>query len=138
MSDNFKKAVKGKYRFGGGRGNYTVEDLYDLSLSDLNEIAKQVSKELKDSGEENFIPTALSSASTRRMNLLNTKLDVVKEVIADKVEAQEKAKARSTKQARIAQLEALAANKADEALSAKSLEDISKMIVELKAEDGSE
>jgi len=57
----FETASKNKLRFSSIKGNLTTEDLWDLPLTSksgricLDNIAKQLYKELKDSTEESFV-----------------------------------------------------------------------------------
>lgn len=129
-NDLFIVASRKRYRFESGRGELTVENLWDLSLTSLDTIAKALNRKLKESAEESFIATP----TTRKNTELENKLEILKYVIGVKQAELEKSKKAAAKSAQIAQLRELAATKANEALSAKSLEDIEKMIAELEAE----
>lgn len=128
--EKFKKAAKLRLRFSTSRGQLAVEDLYDLNLTSLNEIAKSVNRELKASEEESFIETK-SSKDT----VLELKLEILKEVIADKIEDRDKKKARAERQAKMANIAALIESKQMEALGATPLADLQKMMEEMQAED---
>ena len=126
----FVRASKLKLRFATTKGALSTEELWDLSLESLDVIAKKVNKELKDTEEESFIGKK-TSANT----LLNLKLEILKYVIQVKLEEKDKATARAEKNAKLARLKDLYANKADAELEGKSKEEIAKMIEELGEED---
>lgn len=132
MENNFIKASRLKLRFSVGRGDVSVEDLWDLSLNSLDTVAKAVNKQLKqEDGEESFIPTANKRKVATHNDL---RLEILKYIIGVKVEEQNASKARAEKVARLSQLRELAANKQLEAFAAQSLEDVEKQIAELEAE----
>lgn len=129
MSEIFKKAAKQKLRFATRKGLISAEDLYDLSLQDLDKLAITVNKELKETEQESFISNRKTSNPS-----LSLQLEILKEVIKDKLEAAEAAKVRADKRAQLARLKDLAASKEDESLAAKSREEILKMIADLESE----
>jgi len=51
----FLEATRLKLRWNSTRGLVTIEDLWDLSLPNLNQIAKALNKELKSQEEEDFL-----------------------------------------------------------------------------------
>jgi hypothetical protein len=51
----FEKASKLKLRFQTSKGILTVEDLWDLTLPQLNKIAKDLNSEIKKDSEEDFL-----------------------------------------------------------------------------------
>lgn len=128
MEKMFEKATKSKLRFSTNKGQLSVEDLWDLSLVSLDTIAKDVNKALKADQEESFI----SPKSTVNSEL-TLKLEILKYIIQVKQEEKEKSKLRAEKQAQLATLKELAAQKSGEALSQKSLEEIQAMIAELES-----
>lgn len=130
MSDNvYFKAAKSKLRFSSGQGELSVEDLFDLSLTNLDNIAQKVNTQLKNEETQSFLST-----KTRKTNSNNDlRLEILKDVIAVKEAEAEARKTRADNQARLARLKELMANKADEAFAAQSLEDIQKQIAELEA-----
>jgi len=130
MNNNlFQVATRKRYRFETHRGLLSVEDLWLLSLEDLDNVAKNVNAKLKEASTESFI----TRRSTGNQELEN-KLEIVKAIIETKLDEQQAAKIRSEKAAKIAQLKTIAGQKATEALGARSLEDIQKMIKELEEE----
>lgn len=136
----FAIAARKKFRFPSTRGELTVEQLFDLPLLatgsrtlgfDLNTVAKSINTELKAAAEESFVETSTNPAAGD----LETKLEIVKFVIAEKKAAAEKAKARADKrQRRQLLLDAIAAAQARE-LGAASPADLQKQLDELEADE---
>lgn len=132
MTNLFKYAAISKLRFPSVRGDLTVEQLWDLPLEsktgfDLDSVAKAVNKDLKSQAEESFVATTSNPAKGQ----LEAKLEIVKEVIADKIaasEARRLASARSAERQKL--LDILHSKKVDE-LQGMSVEELEKRISEL-------
>lgn len=125
----FEKAAKIKLRFSTPQGQLSVEELWDYGLPSLDAIAKAVNKLLRDEGEETFLPSTTNKPATQN----DLRLEILKHIIAVRVQEQEDRKTRSERLAKLAQLKELAANKANEQLASKSLEDIHKEIEKMEA-----
>jgi len=121
----FEKASKLKLRFKVAVGLITTEDLWNLSLEELNTLAKALNKEVKDASEESFIKT--KSADDE---ILLLKFDIVKRVIEVKLAELEAKKARKDRKARNQQIIALMAKKENEALEGKSLDELRSLLEE--------
>lgn len=121
----FEKAAKLKLRFTTQKGLLTTEDLFDLSLPSLDRVAKEVNRILKESDEESFIST------TRKDTTNALRLEILKYVIKEKMEAKEAAKVKGVKAAQKAELEELLTAKKREGLSNLSEEEIQKKLDEL-------
>ena len=110
----YKIAAKENYLFASTVGTLVVSDLFDLNLNNLDKVAKIIAKDIKQDGEESFV-------STTAVNPTNAnKLEIVKDIIADKLAAQQARmdlKAKAEKKARL--LEILA-KKQDATLESKS------------------
>jgi hypothetical protein len=115
----FEKASILKLRYKVKNGNVSTEDLWDLSLEDLNTLAKSLNKQIKDAGEENFIEVK-SKANTA----LDLAFEITKHVISVKLAEQEKKKISAEKRQKRAQLLELISQKENEALSSKSLDEL--------------
>jgi hypothetical protein len=123
----FEKASILKLRYKVKNGNVSTEDLWDLSLEDLNTLAKSLNKQIKDAGEENFIEVK-SKANTA----LDLAFEITKHIISVKLAEQEKKKASAEKRQKRAQLLELISQKENEALSSKSLDELRKEFAELE------
>lgn len=126
----FEKASRVKLRFDSRKGGLSVEDLWDLDLSTLDDLAKKISKELRSEEEESFIPSSTRSKPSTNNSL---RLDLLKHVINVKVQEKESRRNKAAVMAQVEKLTELAEAKANEQLASQSLEDIQKQIEELKA-----
>jgi len=125
--DIFEKASRLKLRFTTTKGLLSVEDLWDLSLTSLDTIAKAVNKRLKEENEESFITTRSKSNSE-----LELSLDILKHVITVKLEEKEKATLKAERRAELDLLKNLRENKKMEALNSLSLEEIERKMADLE------
>ena len=88
----FKLAAKEKYRF-PFRGNISVEDLFDLTTSQLDVVYKELKSQVKESSD-----SLLKEVSTEDKELKN-KIEIVKTIFEDKMtEATQKEQALAEKQ----------------------------------------
>lgn len=125
MEKLFIKAAKNKFRFNSSKGMLTVEDLFDLPLThfskaNLNDIAKNLNKQLKEAGEDDFVNTVNSGPSKE----LEEKMEIIKFVIEHKKQVLEVANKRATTMARNARIDELIAKKQDEELAGMSIEEL--------------
>ncbi|BCJ47509.1 hypothetical protein GCM10010168_18670 [Actinoplanes ianthinogenes] len=94
----FEKATREKFRYPSTKGLLTTEQLWDLPLTaksgfSLDDVAKAVNAELKAIDTESFVATETNPAKAT----LETKLEVVKHVIAFRLAQDEAAKAAAAK-----------------------------------------
>lgn len=122
----FERAVRSKLRFRSNKGMLSVEDLFDMSLASLDQLAITVNKRLKESSEESFISQEPSPNTEDQL-----RLDLLKHVIQSKLVAQQAAKTRTENMARKAQLMNLLAEKKLESMKNMSEEDIKKELESL-------
>lgn len=127
--DIFEKASKRKLRFITSAGNLSVEDLWDLPLTNssasLNNVAKAVNKNLKSSVEEDFVE------DKPEPNILDTlRLDILKRIIEVRKANIEKAEKAAETKARNQRILALLDEKADDKLKGKSEAALRKMLEE--------
>lgn len=125
----FEKASKIKLRFVTDKGTLTTENLWELSLPDLDKIAKRINKELREESEESFIKTK-SVAS----DVLTLKLEILKHIIGDKLKAQEANKKRVETNAKRQEILELIKKKQTEELGSKSVDDLMKELAALDEE----
>lgn len=129
-NNNFERASRIKLRFATSQGSLTTEDMWQLSLNDLNTIAKGVNKQLRDEGEESFLSTATKKAGSQN----DLRLEIIKHIIGVRESELADSKVRAENRAKLARLEELAANKEDEEFTKKSLDEINAEIAKLRAE----
>jgi len=127
MSENnvFEVAVRSKFRF-PFRGSISTEDLWDLTVQDLDTIFKSLNSQLKQVTEESLLDTP-----TEQNKEILAKVEIIKYVVSVKLE--EKAtrlKAKEKREQRQKIMEIIS-TKQDTELQGKSLEELSKMLDEL-------
>lgn len=132
MADLFKVASKKKYRF-NFKGQLTVEDLWDLSVEDLDKIYKSLKSKQKDSTEESLLQTV----SNEDRELTN-KIEIVKTIVMDKLAARERNVKAAEKRAQNQRILEIMADKQDAALKEKSLEELQAMLINDVVEDEEE
>lgn len=117
----FEKASRMKLRFNTQRGVLSVEDLWDLPLIQLDNIAIALNKKLQESKTESFIKTR-----TKDTTELELKFNIAKHIIDVKLQEQEDRLLESKKKAKRQKILDLMAKKQDAELEGKSLEEIKK------------
>ncbi len=126
----FEQAARLKLRFDSPKGLLTTEDLWDLPLTsarsaNLNDLAKGLSRELKDTAEEDFVHPAKTN------DVLKLKFDVVKHVIDVRLAENEAVRLSADRREKKDRLLELIARKQDESLAAKSVEELQAMVESL-------
>jgi hypothetical protein len=126
----FEQASRKALRFPTAKGLLTTEDLWSLPLrtgaANLNDIAKVLSKQVRDAGEEEFVPTAGRVSGTTNASL---SLEVVKRIIEVRLaEDAAKATVEATKAQNQRILEILAQKK-DASLTEKTEDELRAMLV---------
>lgn len=126
----FETAARKKLRFASSRGELTAEQLFDLSLVELDIIGRPIVADIKGAATESLIPTKPNPL----LPDLEIKLEIVKHVIAAKVaerDAAVKAQEKATKRRKI--LAAIAA-KDEQAFTSASRDELEKQLAELDQE----
>ena len=121
----FEYAVRNKVRF-PFKGMISVEDLWDLSLTNLDSIYKTLNKQVKQSEEESLLSTK-ASVDTE----LEVQIAIVKHIVSVKLAEKEAAEKASAKKAQKQKIMSIIATKQDEALQNSSIDDLQKMLDEL-------
>ncbi len=121
----FEYATRNKVRF-SFRGLISVEDLWDLSLTNLDSIYKELNKQSKQSEEESLL-----NIKTQEDELLNVQIDIVKHIVSVKLAEKEAREKASAKKAQKQKIMSIIAAKQDEALQNSSIDDLKKMLDEL-------
>ena len=128
MSENnvFEVAVRSKFRF-PFRGSISTEDLWDLTVEDLDSIFKSLNSQLKQVTEESLLDTR-----TKQDVEILAKVEIVKYVVSVKLEEKAnrlKAKEQREKRQKIMEI---MSSKQDTELQGKSLAELEKMLEELE------
>jgi len=129
----FETALRNKYRYTTIRGIITTEQLWDLKLEsadgfNLDTVARGINANLKEISEESFVKP--SSNSDEKVEL-ETKLEIVKYIIAVKLEEKTAAaRRRERTEERRKLLDAIGAKK-DAQLTEASLEELERKLAAL-------
>lgn len=121
----FEYTTRNKVRF-SFRGLISVEDLWDLSLTNLDSIYKELNKQSKQSEEESLL-----NIKTQEDELLNVQIEIVKHIVSVKLAEKEAREKASAKKAQKQKIMSIIAAKQDEALQNSSIDDLQKMLDEL-------
>lgn len=123
MENNmYKVAAQKKMRF-PYKGTISVEDLFDLSVTALDEVYKNLAKQVKKAEEESLL-----KVSTPEDKELEIKLAIVKEIFAEKQEALEAKKVEAEKKAHNQKIMAIIAQKKEAELQNMSVEELEKLL----------
>ena len=121
----FKQASKLKLRFQTNRGILSVEQLWDLSQTDLANAIKAVKKVLKtnDDDELSFL------VSTTVVDVENQlRFDILKDVYLTKKKEAEESRDAAANKAHNQKILALIAEKQEEGLKGKSIEELEALL----------
>ena len=118
----FEYAVENKLRF-PYKGLISAEDLYALSVSDLDTIYKTLKREAKRNGEESLLATKSNDDVA-----LDTKIEIVKYIVEKKLAQVEARKTAAANKAKKDKILSILEEKQDAALKNMSEEDLRKML----------
>lgn len=127
----FEQASRLKLRFTTERGQITVESLWDLPLLgefSLNEIAKAVSREMKNDEEENFVNASGNASDTTN----RLRLEIVKHIIEIKLKDQQEIREAQTRAKEREYLRGLLRDRQDEELKQLSKEELEARLAALE------
>lgn len=118
MENKFEYAIRNKLRF-PYKGTISVEDLWDLSVTELDSIFKVLNKKAKTAEEESLLAT-----KTKEDEALTVQISIIKYIVATKLaekEAKEKEKEIKAENQKIMSIIAM---KEDEELHNMSIEQL--------------
>lgn len=136
MDGMFEFATRRKTRFPSSRGELTAEQLWDLPLLssdgfDLDTVARTINGDLKEVAEGSFV----KATPDPRVKPLRACLDIVKHIIAIKLEEQEKLKKAMERRERRTKLIDALGDKEDAELASMSKK---KLLAEIEKLDDEE
>lgn len=125
MSNIFIEASRTKLRFHSNKGWLTVEDLWDLpllskNLMNLDTVGKEVRREFNNTEEESMVSGTKGPTNT----VYQLRLDVIKHVIAVKLQEKTDMIVTLEVQQQKLKLQEIIARKKDSVLEAMSLEEL--------------
>lgn len=127
MSKNmFEVATREKMRF-PFKGMISVEDLWDLSVQNLDKVFKTLNSQRKEAQEESLLNTK-SSEDER----LETQIEIVKYIVNVKLEERAARVKDAENKEKKQKIMALMAKKDDEAMENMSKEELQKLLDELE------
>lgn len=121
--DNFKLASQQKLRFQTNKGLLSVEQLWELSLTELDELAVSLETEHKASGKKSFLVKSTPKDKTAKL-----RFDVVLDVLNTMAEEANALSEAAEIKAHNSKILNLMAEKQDEALKGKSLKELEAML----------
>lgn len=127
--DNFKKAIRERFRWSGPKGlvsSVSLEDLYVIPLTTVRKMANELNKQLKTSDD-------LFAVVTKSESDDKIKLEILIEVVNDRESDISDKKAKLEKEQKAKKLRDIINNKRDEADNNKSIEELEKELKELES-----
>ena len=118
----FEYATREALRF-PYKGMQSVEDLWQLSVKELDSIYKTLNKQVKQSEEESLLSTK-ASVDTE----LEVQIAIVKHIVSVKLAEKEAAEKASAKKVQKQKIMSIIATNQDEALQNISIDDLKKML----------
>ena len=118
----FEYAIRNKVRF-PFKGMISVEDLWDLSLTNLDSIYKTLNKQVKQSEEESLLNTK-TDVDTE----LEVQIAIVKHIVSVKLAEQEAREKAAAKKAQRQKIMSIIAKKEDENLDNMSIDQLRKLL----------
>jgi len=119
----YKEATRLKLRFTTERGILSLEQLWDLSLSTLDDLAVLLEKAYKESGKKSFLVK-----KSKKDKELKLKFDIVLDILTTKVEESEASKNSLEIKEYNEKILALIAEKQEESLKDKSISDLKALL----------
>lgn len=121
--ENYKLATQQKLRFQTNKGLLSVEQLWDLSLTDLDALAVSLEEEYKQSGKKSFLVVKSVKDKTAKL-----RFDIVLDVLTSKVEEHQALTEAKEVKEHNEKILTLIAEKKDESLKGKSVKELEKLL----------
>ena len=125
----FEYATRNGLRF-SYKGNISVEDLWKLSVAELDIIYKSLNAQLKQSQEESLLST-----KSEADEVLDIQIAIIKHIVSVKLAEQEAARKASARREQRQKILAIKAKKQDESLENSSIEELDALLAELDDEE---
>jgi len=124
----FEKGTREKVRF-PYKGISTIEDLWDISVQELDNLHKQLNSKLKVIKEESLLKVKSAEDAT-----LMLQINIIKRIVEVKLQEQDERITAAAKSIERKRLLAIKASKEETEILGKSSEEIQKMIDDLDKE----
>lgn len=119
----YKEALQKKLRFKTNKGMITTEDLFDLSLQNLNTLAIMLDKKISEAPKKSFIEELPAEENDDEL-----RFSIVKDVINIKLKARKDNIDKAQIDARNKRILEILAKRNDEELEKKSTEELRAML----------
>ena len=123
----FEYATRKKVRF-SYKGSISTEDLWDLSLTELDKIFKGLNERVRQNQEESLLERKEKS---QEEELLDVQVALVRHIVSVKLEEAEERKRQAERKEQKQRILAVIAEKQDEALKGSSIAELQKMLEDL-------
>jgi len=120
---NFKLATRSKLRFQTSRGILSTEQLWDLSISELDALAVSLEEAVEKSGRKSFVVKTTEKSKKSKLQF-----DIVLEILNTLMEEQDIATQASKVKRNNDKILALIARKKETELESMSVEDLEKLL----------
>lgn len=121
----FEVATRSKMRF-PYKGMISIEDLWDLSVSNMDAVFKTLNTQVKQAKEESLL-----DKRSKEDEMLDTQIEIVKYIVKIKLDEDNARLAAKDQREKKQKLMSVLSTKQDEELHSKSAAEIQKMIDEL-------
>lgn len=121
----FELATRLKLRF-NFKGLCTVEDLWDLSVQNLDKIFKELNRELKTQEEESLL-----TDESDEKKALELKVKIIKHIVAAKIEEAKAKELKAQNAAKKQQILAIIAEKENQSLKDMPMEDLKALVKDM-------
>lgn len=121
----FEYAVENKLRF-PYKGNVSAEDLYDLSVTELDSIYKTLKREAKKADEESLL-----EIKSNEDIVLSVKIEIIKHIVEKKLAQIDALKKAAENRKQKQKILSILAEKQDASLHEKSVEELEAMLADL-------
>ena len=122
INELFIVASRQKFRF-PFKGVATVEDLWNLDVRDLDTIFKALNSQKKQAQEESLLST-----KSKEDAVLEAKIEIVKYIVATKLDEADQKRIRAEQREKKNRIAEILADKQDEELRGKSVEELQQML----------
>jgi len=121
----YKQAAKQKLRIATVKGALSVEQLWDLSLTEIDALAVSLEKEHQESGKKSFLTSRSEKDKTVKL-----KFDIVLDILNTKVDEAEVLQQKKARKERNQKILSLIEEKKDETLKSKSVKQLESLLEE--------
>lgn len=128
MAEIFERASRLALRFSTSKGEITTEDLWKLSLENLDAMARKIRKEINETSEESLLTSKVQKTSK-----LQLAYDIIAHIVKVRLEEKDRKEKRQAQQQKLELLQETLMKKEIEKVTSMSEDDIRKTIADLQS-----